>query len=304
MSIATQHTRDGVPLVRLSNAALTVDIAPGIGGRVVSLRDARTGFEFLWRNPTLRLQSLPVDSPYDPNFYGGIDELLPSDLPETIDGLTSPDHGELWTTALTAKDVAHDSVTLEGLLPRWGLRYQRRMQLVDGTARILLDYRIHNPTQSRRVFLWKLHAAMNIHPGDRIACPARRAQAVDPEWSRLSHTNPFAWPTLDGEAVDRVPHAPGKADFFYLYDLEEGRMSWHSADGRRSFTYRFDTKVFPYCWYFATYGKLDGLLTGILEPCTAMPLSVAEAHAKGQCSVLEAGQTLETRVGIEVHDES
>jgi hypothetical protein len=35
---------------------------------------------------------------YDSNFYGGIDELIPNDIPENIDGIDDPDHGELWTT--------------------------------------------------------------------------------------------------------------------------------------------------------------------------------------------------------------
>jgi hypothetical protein len=36
----------------------------------------------------------------------------------------------------------------------------------------------------------------------------------------------------------------------------------------------------------------------ILEPCTTMPLSVSEAAALGQCSVLESGEELSTQVEI------
>ena len=38
---------------------------------------------------------------YDSNFWGGIDELLPNDIDEKIDTIDYPDHGELWTTALS-----------------------------------------------------------------------------------------------------------------------------------------------------------------------------------------------------------
>lgn len=303
MSISLNHSLDGVPLAQLKNKALTVEVAPSVGGRIVSLRDNRSGYEFLWRNPGLRLHALPPDSPYDPNFFGGIDELLPSDLPEMIDDIASPDHGELWTTPLSAS-IDADDLVLTGLLPRWGLTYERRMQLKGNTSTLVMNYRIHNPTNTRRVFLWKLHAPMNIQPGDRILCHATRAKVVDPEWSRFINTEPFHWPTLDGARADTVPDAPGQADFFFLYNLKAGTMAWESRDGKRSFTYRFDTKVFRYAWYFATYGKLDGLVTGILEPCTCMPLSVPEAHAKGQCSELAPGKTLETKVEIEVRDET
>jgi galactose mutarotase-like enzyme len=303
MSVTFNHTLDGIPLVRLENKAITVDVAPSVGGRVVSILDRRTGYEFLWRNPKLKLQVLPPDSAYDPNFYGGIDELLPSDLPETINGIESPDHGELWTTRLSA-EADGDALVLNGALPRFGLTYERRMSLKGNTATVVVNYRITNDTRSRRTFLWKLHAPMNIQPGDRIICHASKAKVVDPDWSRFTNTQPFRWPTLDGVNVDTVPDAPGLADFFFLYNLKAGRMAWESQNGKRSFTYRFDPKVFCYAWYFATYGKLDGLVTGILEPCTCMPLSVPEAQALGQCSVLEAGGTLETQVEIEVRDET
>jgi hypothetical protein len=37
-----------------------------------------------------------------------------------------------------------------------------------------------------------------------------------------------------------------------------------------------------------------------LEPCTTMPIAVNEAAKLGQCSVLEAGEAIETRVSIYV----
>jgi hypothetical protein len=56
--------------------------------------------------------------------------------------------------------------------------------------------------------------------------------------------------------------------------------------------------VFPYVCTFASYGGFDGHVTAILEPCTAMPLSVVAAARLGQCSTLDAGQRLQTRVSL------
>jgi hypothetical protein len=110
-----------VPIVRLESDHLRVDVAPGVGGRVVSLVEKSGGHEFLWRNRALRLESLPAGSEYDPNFFGGIDELLPNDIPEEINGVACPDHGALWTLPLAWRcDGAR--LTLEGTLPRFGLR--------------------------------------------------------------------------------------------------------------------------------------------------------------------------------------
>ena len=87
-------------------------------------------------------------------------------------------------------------------------------------------------------------------------------------------------------------------DFLYLYDLEDGQIAWESADGSLIFVYEFDLNVFPYAWMFASFGGFDDHYMAILEPCTTMPISVNEAAKLGQCSTLEAGETIETSVSI------
>jgi hypothetical protein len=170
--------------------------------------------------------------------------------------------------------------------------------LRSGDPTIDVDYRIQNPGSQRREFLWKLHAAMNIEPGDQIVCPARTARVVDPQWSRWKRLEPFAWPVIEGKRADQIPPLDGTLDFLFLYDLDAGQMGWKRPSRRLSFSYSFDTQVFPYAWYFASYGGFDGHYVAILEPCTTMPLSVNEAAKLGQCSVLGAGEKIETRVTI------
>ena len=86
---------DRTPIVRMENDSLRVDVAPGIGGRIVNLVEKSSGHQFLWHNANLSLEKLSPGDAYDPNFYGGIDELLPNDIPEPLNGVDSPDHGEL-----------------------------------------------------------------------------------------------------------------------------------------------------------------------------------------------------------------
>jgi len=296
-SVRSDLNLDGVPLVRLESDSLRVDVAPGVGGRVVSLVEKTGGHEFLWRNRALPLQLLPAGSEYDPNFYGGIDELFPNDIPEEINGVPCPDHGELWTLPL-AWQCDGTRLKLEGSLPRFGLKYEREMSLRADAPWLDLTWRISNPTAHTRQFLWKMHAALVIAAGDVIDCPAGRAQVVDLNCSRFSSLSPFAWPMIECKSADVIPPADGTMDFFYLFDLREGRIAWRRPRERLEFAYHFDTRVFPYAWLFASYGGFLGHYTVILEPCTAMPISVNEAASKKQCSVLQPGETLETRISI------
>ena len=197
---------DGVPVVRMESEFLRVDVAPSVGGRIVSLTEMASNHQFLWNNPNLVLEKLPPGSEYDPHFYGGIDELLPNDIPEPHNGVESPDHGELWTLALDHR-LEQESLVLAGILPLCGLAYERRITLCADSPHLDLDYRIHNPTDERRVFLWKLHAALNIGPGDRIVCPAHTAQVVDLDWSRWNSLDPAAWPAIEGQRADAEQRA-------------------------------------------------------------------------------------------------
>lgn len=288
----TPSSCDGVPTLVLENDQLRAEVAPSIGGRVIRLQHRPSGREFLWQNPRLQLEACAPDTPYDPNFYGGMDELLPTDLAETVNGIASPDHGELWTLPLNAT-AAGDALVLEGRLPRFGLEYRRQMRLE--ANRLVCDYRLVNPTKTARQFLWKLHAALAIQPGDRIVCPAATARAADPAWSRRKNATPFAWPNSDGMDLSVVPVTDGSTEFLFLYDLADGRMALAARDGAR-LECQFDRAVFPCCWYFASYGGMEGAVTGVLEPCTNLALSVPDAVRTGPCGQLAPGAALTTTV--------
>ena len=96
---------------------------------------------------------------------------------------------ELWTLVLEPR-VKEGSLVLSGCLPQCGPEYERRITLCPANPRLDLDYRIHNPTDERRVFLWKLHAAAAIRRATRSS--ARHARPVwwiasgraGPAWSR------------------------------------------------------------------------------------------------------------------------
>lgn len=288
---------DGVPIVRLESAQLMVDVAPGVGGRVVRIIHKKSGYDFLWRNTSLPLELKPSGTEYDPNFYGGIDELLPNDLAEPIDGVDCPDHGELWTTPLTW-EISMDRLILHGRLPGFRLDYEREMFLRPDSPWLDFKYRISNGTDQARHFLWKLHAALAVEEGDVIECPARQAQIVDATWSRFKTTTPFEWPNLEGRAANTVPAQNGSMDFFYLFNLAAGEIFWRRPSAGLKFGYQFDTNIFPFAWLFASWGGFLNHYTIILEPCTTMPMSVSEAAAKRQCSCLKPGQVLETKVSL------
>jgi hypothetical protein len=279
-------------LFRLENRLVRVEVAPDPGGRIVSLWHKPSRREWLWRNTALPLRRVPPGTVYDAEFYGGVDEQIPGDGPETIDGVAYPDHGELWTQALDAeRDGA--ALVLRGRLPLLEFDYERRMELAPDGAALRVGYRIVNAGRRARAFLWKLHAALAIAAGDRIVCPAGSARPLDLAWSRCRETRAFVWPRQDGLDMSLVPRADGTAEFLALTGLSAGRIGLRCGATGMELNLEFDRAVFPCCWLFASYGKLLGHYVAVLEPATSASPTVA---ADGSPARLAPGETLATSV--------
>jgi hypothetical protein len=288
---------NGLDVIVVENECIRCEIVPQCGGKITSVFNKILNKEFLWSNQNLELQKYTAGDAYDPNFWGGIDELLPNDLPENIDGIDLPDHGELWTTALQCV-ITGSEIKLSGLLPLSGLYYEKSISLETGQPKIILQYRITNRSLIKRYFMWKIHAALQIAGGDRVVSGARKAKVADIQYSRFKFESDFEWSVIENTDASVIPAFNGEMDFFYLYDIDKGMMQLRHSNDESMFAIEYDTAVFPYQWLFSSYGGFDGHYTAILEPCSTMPISVNDAKESGQCSVLAPGETIETLVGI------
>jgi hypothetical protein len=292
----TKNNINGIEIITIENDVISFSVAPALGGKITSVFNKKLQKEFLWTNKNLSLKIHAPGSDYDSNFYGAIDELIPGDIPETVDGIVYPDHGELWTTELQYQ-IDNERITTHGLLPQSGLHYSKTVYTDAIEPIIYTDYRITNQSSSTKSFLWKLHAALKISEGDKIISSAKYGQVVDPAYSRFQSTEPFHWPVVENTDASTIPASGNTMDFFYLYNISGGIMELITADGH-IFRYQYDTKIFPYQWLFASYGGFLDHYMAILEPCTNMPISVNEAKALGQSAVLAPGESLVTTVSI------
>lgn len=292
MKVDTRWSFEGFPVLRLENEALTVDVLPDLGGKILQITHRTLGRSFLWHNPRQRLRRLPLGASYDDHFFGGWDELLPNDVAEVVGGETLVDHGELWTTPLSAV-VEGTTVVLSGLLPITPLRFEKRIALAGGES-IEVRYKLENIGRRRLDILFKLHPALRISPGAEIRVAAARATVADSGFSRF--TGSFDWP---GEA-GVVPALDGKCEFLYLTGLARGACGLAHRGEDWRFELRFDPKVFRSVWLFASFGGWRELEMLVLEPCTAWPMSLLEAAAAGQCLRLDARERLETTVDCHI----
>jgi hypothetical protein len=298
MILSQQHIND-IEIISGENNHLRFSIAPSLGGKIISIFNKHLQKEFLWTNENLPLQQLSSGVDYDTNFYGGIDELLPNDIPESIDGIDYPDHGELWTTPLQY-ELLNEKINVYGRLKLCALFYSKIIYVDENVPLLHIDYTIKNESNKTKKIMWKLHAALKIEENDKLITSAKKAKVVDLSYSRFNSLKEFNWPIIQNIDASVIPPKNNSIDFFYLYDIDVGEMKLLNKKNNHAFIYRYDKKVFPFQWFFASYGKFYNHYTAVLEPCSAMPLSVNEAIKNNWCTVLMPYQEIKTTISIYV----
>jgi galactose mutarotase-like enzyme len=196
------------PALRLEDDTLGVTLVPAAGGRVVSLRDRRTGREWL-------TQGVPPDAPTlgrwaaENAVYGGResfgwDECLPTVTrgADPLEPAARPlrDHGDQWGRVCDVTlDPGTPSVTTSWPSPRWPMTLERRLSLPgDGTLRAEYSLASHSPRPLP--VLWSAHPALRLEPGSRIELPGVTDVRV---------VGALGWPVPTGERVPWPEPVPG-----------------------------------------------------------------------------------------------
>lgn len=146
-------------VIRLENAACSVVVAPGLGGRVLSY--STLGREWLWRNPRLLapelrlvapLDSLPAPVSFDTWANWGGDKTWPApqgwDGPDQWAGPPDPvlDGGPYRVVARGPRLAE----VVSGVDPRTGLSIRRRIELDDSTNTLTVTSALTNESTTTR----------------------------------------------------------------------------------------------------------------------------------------------------------
>jgi len=278
----------------LENAFLEVRLRPGLGAKLCSLRDRRSGREWL----------LPSQLPgggYPQPSYGddfsrfdtsGFDECFP-----TVSAAPPwPDHGELWSRAWAVAQEGDSLVAcIEGRA--WPYTFTRRATLEEDTLR--LDYTLENHATDPFPYLWSAHPLLKVTPGMRLVLPegVHEAFVNGASDDRMGvHGEMRPWPGLaPGLDLSTVPPVTrGQAVKLFIPDMREGRAGIHDPRSGDALTFTWDPAELPHLGLWLCYGgwPMDGRpghLTVALEPCSGMPDQLQEAAARGTCAVLGPG---------------
>jgi hypothetical protein len=295
----------GLRTVVIENSLVRIEVLPEVGGKIWQITYKPGGCGVLWNNEKVSPAPLPLGTGYDDAWSGGWDELFPNDEAGSLLGNELPDHGELWTgdwQAETFREGDAAGVCLRFATPVSRFEVEKTVLLRPERAIFEVRYRLTNARAERFPFLFKLHPAFAVSASHRIDFPAMTVLR-EPEFAGTLGDAPlsFTWPhaPLGGPSLDlrQVPDAAsGEVHFFYGTGLEAGWCGITNRANGLAAALRFDPKIFPSCWLFATYGGWKELNVAVLEPATGYPLRMQAQIDEGRARWLAAGESLETTV--------
>lgn len=290
------------PSIRLSTAAVELEVVSEVGARVVSLRDRRSGREWLIQGePPSELAQ--VEWARESVVFGGResfgwDECLPTTSvcadPLAPDGPALRDHGDQWGRgAYLSVDPEQGAVEHTWSDPRWAYRLSRRLSFEDEQT-VRTEYLVTSLAETPLPISWAQHAVLKVEPGGYIDLPevyqARRSMQLG-----IDLPETIDWPnavTDDGREMNLacVRTAEGWAAVLYMEPPDEVRVV--APDGAR-LDFDWDRDFAPVLRVWQAYGGWKPEGTPVeqvaLEPCTSMHDDLAGAMADGAERILQPG---------------
>ncbi|HZB88353.1 MAG TPA: hypothetical protein VE291_06835 [Terracidiphilus sp.] len=296
---------NGLDTIRLENRLLCLDILPQAGGKIRQITYKPLDAQLLWNNPHIAPAQHAPMACYDDLWSGGWDEIFPNDEADTLEGLQLPDHGELWTGCWHSEPFEGEqttSVRLRLTTPISRFKVEKTITLRPENAAFEVRYRFTNAGEKTFPFLWKLHPAFAVSARHRIDFPpmtVRRELEFPGSLGEAPTTFPWPHAPLGEKLLDlrQVPDVSSQAlHFFYGTEMAAGWCGITNRANRLATALRFDPRIFPTCWLFASHGGWQDLNVAVLEPATGYPFRIPSMIEAGRARSLAPGERLETTV--------
>lgn len=287
------------PTLTLKNDRISVSVAPRFGGRVVSLKDMKTGRQWL-------IEGDPVGNTGNEAVYGalearGWDECFPTVAPCRHDSWPGVlrDHGELWGRPWQA-------LREDGSITAWHecerFSFSRRIQLNGNELEV--SYSVTNPGRVPFAYIWSQHCLLAVNPSDRIRLDGIASPVVTDGVlkHRMIRRQQFDWPEVAEIGLDLTKIMDSDTELaLKIHASAEDRPSATVHGGRSAISFSWAGPEVPTVGLWLNYGgwPQGGPVHHIaVEPTTAGSDSLASAEGRGEARLLEPGQTHSWRIGI------
>jgi len=280
----TVRQQQGFEVYTLNTGEVEVAVVPELGAKIISLKNLRTGREWMWHPPGgLKLfRNHPGDA-FSKSPLAGADECLPTIAPCAWQGRELPDHGEVWNVPWKV-----DSEALEDGVLKTTVRlkispfdFERAIELRGNEIQI--NYQLNNYSKADRQFLWAIHPLLRLQAGDRLELPASTrallngAAWIDAVISAIPENNSakiFAAPVSEGLAAIGNPVTGDRLEFEWSPVENDALGLWLTRGG----------------WH--------GHHHFAIEPTNANDDSLAVATARNHCGTVAGNSSVSWQLSL------
>lgn len=297
-----QAAQNGLETLTLESEDLSVSVVPALGGKISSLKEMRTSFEFLFQNPRPPYRVRCPGAAFQDYDASGFDDAFPNvDASETVIAgrvFSFPDHGEIWTTPMEAEAV-DGAVRLSAHGTAFSYDYEKTVRLSEKT--LTLDYAITNRETIPMPCLWTMHCLVNVDPDTRFVLPGG-AETAENLFANCVLGDPGMRKIAGTPALTRVP-AQGPDVMFKYYltgPVQEGCCGYTYPSRGLSLGVSFDPEKLPYLGLWCTMGGYRGDCNAAFEPATGYYDSVSRVMENGRVRMLAPGERFTFSVALSV----
>lgn len=276
--VSDAWTYRGLRTVVLENEVLRVVVLVDKGADVYQLVHKPTDTDFMWRSPWgvrdpsrfTATSGAPTETWLD-LYEGGWQTVLPGGgFPSRYSGAELGLHAEVntmpWDCAILEDTPERVSIRCWVRTYRTPFFFEKTLTLSAGSPVLEIDARLTNEGEEAAHCVWGEHIAIGS-PFLSEDCVIDLPGGLLMTHPKDHHPNtrlkpgvkgPWPWTEAkDGSRVDAgkvPPKATRSYDMAYVTDMPEG---WYAVTNQRTglgFGLRFPTEVFPYLWFWQSYG--------------------------------------------------
>ena len=274
----------GFPVYVLGNGRVEVGVVPELGAKIVSLKNLRTGREWMWHPAGgLELFRNDPDDDFSASPLVGVDECLPTIAACEWQKRKLTDHGEVWSKPWSVEHEAWQSGLLKTsvCLENSPFDFHRTIELRENV--IQLDYQLHNRSVTEQQFLWAMHPLVRLRAGDGLVLPASTRALLNSE----------TW--IDG-ADSAVP--PGGCSKLYAGPLTEGSAGIRNRKTGEQLGFEWNPAENNTLGLWLNRGGWHGHEHLAIEPTNAGDDRLDQAAARQRCGRLAGSGTATWQVRL------
>lgn len=276
----------GFRVYTLTSDEIDLAVVPELGAKIISLKDRRTGREWLWHpEGGLKLFKNNLHDDFSKSPLVGVDECLPTIQPCQWNGRALPDHGEVWSTAWEVDAAAWEDGLLKttARLKISPLELTRTIELTGNE--IGVRYELNNLSATEEPFIWAIHPLLRLHAGDELELPD----------STRALLNGATW-------VDAVTSVipPQKSAKIFAQPVSESRAAIHNATSGDRLEFAWDAAENDTLGLWLTRGGWHGHDHFAIEPTNAAGDSLALMAEGKRCGVVAGNSSVSWQLGIRV----